>query len=343
MILEKLKDNKKKIIIAILLSILMVVLLFLAYIFDKTTFTNVIEIFVSGTSLALILTLVSLGYSLVYGVGHVINLSHGMFYFLTGYIIFGFSNFQYLNWPYPIAVILGLIIITIIGAITYITLIKPFRDSEIMILIITFSLGYLIFNFVWLFENILNINAIPGLVYLQPFISGQIDIFGVKLSYHKMIISLISIVLVTLVILFINKSRFGKAIRAVSQDQDAARLMGINLDGVLLFTVTLSALLAGVAAFLYVPEAPMGMGTGWNLLLLSMSVVILGGMGSVPGTVLGAFVLSYGTYFCKNFINEWVTLFTGLELPLDGIFHLIVIILMLMIRPRGILGKKEKI
>ncbi|MFX0105254.1 MAG: branched-chain amino acid ABC transporter permease [Candidatus Hodarchaeota archaeon] len=343
MILEKIKDNKKKVIIVIGISILLLVLLLFAYIFDQTMFSGIIEIFISGSVLALILTLISLGYSLVYGVGHVINLSHGMFYFLTGYLIFVFSNFQYLNWPYPTAVILSLIIITIVGALTYLILIKPFRDNEIMILIITFSLGYLIFNFVWLLENVLQINAIPGMVFLPEFITGQLNIFGIAVSYHKIIISLISIGLVTLVILFINKSRFGKAIRAVSQDQDAARLMGINLDGVLLFTVTLSALLAGIAAFLYVPERDMSLQTGWEFLLLSMSVVILGGMGSIPGTVIGAFVLSYGTYFCKNFINEWVTMWTGLKLPLDGIFHLIVVILMLMIRPRGILGKKEKI
>jgi branched-chain amino acid transport system permease protein len=306
---------------------------------------SIVEILVFGSSLALILTLISLGYSLVYGVGHIINLSHGMFYFLTGYLIFVFSNFQYLDLEFPVAVMLSLIIITGVGALTYLTLIKPFRDNEIMVLIATFSLGYLIFNLVLLLENLLNINPIPGYIYLedQIYIPGFIDIFGIHLTYYRIFISIISVVLVALVILFINKTRFGKAIRAVSQDQDAARLMGINLNGILLLTVTLSALLAGIAAFLYVPEDPMLMDTGWEFLLLSMSVVILGGMGSIPGTVLGAFVLSYGVYFCKNFINEWVLMATGVALPLDGIFHLIIIIIMLMVRPRGILGKKEKI
>ena len=119
--------------------------------------------------------------------------------------------------------------------------------------------------------------------------------------------------------------------------QDAANLMGINLDGVLLFTTILAAFLAGVAAFLYVPLESMHMGSGWDILLLSMSVVILGGMGSILGTVLGAFVLSFSVKFCEFFINPLV------GFPLDSIFHLIIIILMLMIRPRGILGKKERI
>ena len=302
-------------------------------------FANLLEILIFGTSLGLILSLISLGYSLLYGVGKVINLSHGMFYFLTGYLIFVFTNQFYLGLPLYVGVILSLIIITGIGALTYITLIKPFLEREIMILISTFALGYLIFNFVLLLENLLQKNIIPGLVYLPQFIPGEIAIPGSEalFTFYNLFVMLMAFALITLVYLFIRYSRYGKAIRAVSQDQDAAKLMGINLNGVLLFTTILSVFLAGVAAFLYVPLEPMHMGSGWDILLLSMSVVILGGMGSILGTVLGAFVLSFSVKFCAYFINPLV------GFPLDSIFHLIIIILMLMIRPRGILGKKEKV
>lgn len=300
-------------------------------------FTNLLEILIFGTSLASILSLISLGYSLVYGVGKIINLTHGMFYFLTGYLIFAFT--QYLGLTLFVGAILSLIIITVIGMLTYLTLIKPFHESEIMVLIATFALGYLIFNFVLLLENLLLKNAIPGLVFLPQFIPGKITIPGseAQFTYYNLFVMLTSFAIITLVYLFIRYSRFGKAVRAVSQDQDAAKLMGINIDGVLIFAVTLSAFLAGVAAFLYVPLEPMHMGTGWDMLLLSMSVVILGGMGSILGTLIGAFVLSFSVKFCEYFINPLV------GFPLSSIFHLIIIILMLMIRPRGILGKKEKV
>jgi branched-chain amino acid transport system permease protein len=292
-----------------------------------------------GTSLALILSLISLGYSLLYGVGKVINLAHGQFYFLSGYLIFAFS--EYLDWSYLFSVVLGLIIATGLGALTYITLIKPFHENEIMILIATFSLGYLIFNFVWLAENLINMNVIPGLVLISKgqFVPGNFTIPGteVQFSFYRLFVIGISALIIILLITFIKYSKFGRAIRAVSQDQDAARLMGINLDGVLLFTVTISAFLAGVAAFLYVPIEPMLMGKGWDILLLSMSVVILGGMGSIPGTVLGAFVLAFAVKISEYFIDPLV------GFPLSGIFHFIIIIIMLIIRPRGILGKKEKI
>jgi len=283
----------------------------------------------------LVLSLISLGYSLLYGVGKVINLSHGMFYFLAGYLIFVFT--EYMGLALPLGIILSLIIITGVGALTYLTLIKPFHENEIMVLIATFALGYFIFNIVLLTENLVNLNVIPGFIYLDGFIPGGFTLFNVQFTYYRLFVMLMSVVVILAVILFIRYSRFGKSIRAVSQDQDAAKLMGINLDGVLMFTVTLSAFLAGVAAFLYVPMEPMTMGSGWDILLLSMSVVILGGMGSILGTVMGAFVLSFSVKFCEYFINPLV----GFQI--STIFHLIIIILMLMIRPRGILGKKEKV
>jgi len=289
---------------------------------------KIVETVIFGSSLGTILALISIGYSLVYGVGKIINLSHGMFYFLTGYLIFSFA--EYGPVPYPIAIILSLIIITIIGACTYKFLIKPFHGKEIMVMIITFSLGFLIQQIVVLVELL-----IPGYTFLSldQFIGGSIDIFGAQFTFYRIFIMVISVSIIAILLIFIKKTRYGKAIRAVSQDQDAAKLMGINYNGVLLFTVTISAFLAGFAAFLYVPEEPLSMTTGWNFLLLSMSVVILGGMGSISGTLIGAFILSYSKYLCQYFISE----------PLAGVFHLFVIIVMLVIRPYGILGKKQKL
>ena len=297
--------------------------------------TRILEILIFGASLALILSLISLGYSLLYGVGKVINLSHGMFYFLTGYLVFAFT--EYIKIPYVWGIILSLVIITGVGVLTYYALIKPFQENEIMVLIATFALGYFIFNLVLLTENVLKLNVIPGLIFLDGFVPGFFMVFDVQFTYYRLFVIVMSLGMILAVIFFIRYSRFGKAIRAVSQDQDAAKLMGINLNAVLMFTVALSAFLAGVAAFLYVPLQPMMMGSGWDILLLSMSVVILGGMGSIPGTVIGSFILAFSVKFCEYFINDLV----GFQI--STVFHLIIIIVMLMIRPRGILGKKEKV
>ena len=139
-----------------------------------------------------------------------------------------------------------------------------------------------------------------------------------------------------ILILIIKYSKLGKSIRAVSQDKDAAQLMGINIHRVLMVTVAFSALLAGFAATLYVPETNIVPYFGWDYLLLAMSVVILGGMGSLPGSVIGAFIIS----FARNFTILYIDL--PYQTGFAGIIHLGIIILTLLIRPRGILGKKER-
>jgi branched-chain amino acid transport system permease protein len=140
-----------------------------------------------------------------------------------------------------------------------------------------------------------------------------------------------------ILIVFIKKSKLGKSIRAVSQDKEAAELMGINVSRILMFTVAVSALLAGLAAILYAPEVGLNAQIMvWDYLLLSMSVVVLGGLGSIPGSLLGAFIISY---------TKFITLYY-IDLPLNTSFssliHLALIIIVLIIRPRGILGKKER-
>ncbi|MFX0040315.1 MAG: branched-chain amino acid ABC transporter permease [Promethearchaeota archaeon] len=325
---------KKKVVLGIIIIIVVVILaivippLVLPPAESTDFIKKIVETIIFGSSLGTVLALISIGYSLVYGVGKIINLSHGMYYFLTGYLIFSFS--VYGPVPYPYAIILSLIIITVIGACTYLFLIKPFHGKEIMVMIITFSLGFLIQQIILLVELL-----IPGYTFLSldRFIPGSYIIFGAQFTFYRLFIMIVSVLTIATLLIFIKKTRYGKAIRAVSQDQDAAKLMGINYNGVLLFTVTISAFLAGFAAFLYVPEEPLSMTTGWNFLLLSMSVVILGGMGSISGTLIGAFILAFSKYLCQYFISE----------PLAGVFHLFVIIVMLVIRPYGILGKKEKI
>jgi branched-chain amino acid transport system permease protein len=140
-----------------------------------------------------------------------------------------------------------------------------------------------------------------------------------------------SLLLVSLVTLFISKAKIGKSIRAVAQDREAAMLMGINADRILMLTVALSAFLAGVAAVLYVPAAVLSPDMGWTTLLTAFSVVVLGGMGSVPGSVLGAFFISYAGNFCTFVLDQpsFATL-----LPL------FVMLVVLVVRPRGLLGKK---
>ncbi|MFX1493560.1 MAG: branched-chain amino acid ABC transporter permease [Promethearchaeota archaeon] len=292
-----------------------------------------VEFLIYGTVMGFILALISLGYSLVYGVGKIINLAHGAFYLLTAFIIYWLVDFEILSYHY--AIIVGLITITGIGMLTYLVFIKPTQNNEIMVMIVTFAVAFLIDSSITVFEMSKGEDIKPAV--LAPFIVGNISLFGVSIEFQNIIVIIAALLILIFTIIIIKKSRFGKALRAVSQNRDAARLMGINVNRILMFTVTLSALLAGIAAVLYVPIENVYMGEGWHYLLLSMSVVILGGMGSITGSVIGAFVISFSRWFVFYYIDP---IFGS---TFYGLIHLFVIVIVLVIRPHGILGKKEKI
>ena len=114
---------------------------------------------------------------------------------------------------------------------------------------------------------------------------------------------IVSIIIVSLFALFISKSKLGKSIRAVSQDHEAAVLMGINANRVLLYTVMISAFLAAIAASLYLPGAALnGPSMAWTYLTSSFAVIILGGMGSLVGSVVGGYIVGFITSFTSIFI-----------------------------------------
>jgi len=291
-----------------------------------------VQLLIYGLVFGSILALLSSGFSLVYGVARVLNLAHGAFYLLSAYIIVWFVDG---GLPYPLAIVAGLILITIIGAVTYISLIKPTEKyGEAVVMIVTFALAFFIQNAILLYEGSKIGELEP--ISLDLYISGGVWFYGILVSYQKIIILIATICILLFLILFIKKSKLGKSIRAVSQDKDAAQLMGINVDRILMITVAFSALLAGFAATLYTPETALYPQFGWDYLLLSMSVVILGGMGSLPGSVIGAFVISFAKYYVLIFIDN------PLQTGYSGLVHLAVIFIMLIIRPRGILCKKER-
>ena len=280
----------------------------------------IVEVLIFGTIEASVYGLLALGFSLVYGVGGILNLSHGLFYLLTGYIIF---------WSYKTigiigAVVLALILITVVGGLSYLLLIKPLQENHVAILIITFSLGFFIEQFIKVFGDSVP-HTVPG------YVEGKITVLGVPFPSQFFIILIGSFIVIVLTGLFISKSKIGKSIRAISQDREAAMLMGINADRTLMYTVMISAFLAGIAAVLYVPASSIAPHMGWNVLTNSFAIVIFGGLGSLKGSVVGAFILGY----TRNFVNYFI------DPAFSAIVPIVVIILVLIIRPRGIFGKKE--
>lgn len=281
------------------------------------------EVIIFGTIEASVYALLALGFSLVYGVGGILNLAHGAFYLMAGYILFWTFNVIGVLW----ASVLALILITIIGGAAYLLIIRPLQENHVAILIITFSLGFFFEQFIKVFGDALP-HSVPSPVgNLIP----TITILGVAFPGQFFVILIGTLIVVVITGLLINKTKLGKSIRAISQDREAAMLMGINADRILMYTVMISAFLAGMAAILYVPASSIAPFMGWDVLSTAFAIVIFGGLGSMKGSIVGAFILGY----TRNFVNYFI------DPAFSAIVPIAVIILMLLIRPRGLFGKKE--
>ena len=288
---------------------------------------DIINMIFNGTLNGAVLSLIALGYSLVYGVGGIMNLAHGAYFMLAGYLLLWglpiFPGFLFLT------VIFAVVIVTIIGGLTYILLIKPLQDSHVGVVLITFGLAFALEQFALIISGTDSVSISDYILF-----SGTTEIFGYSMANQFLFFIIMSLVIVSLFALFISKSKLGKSIRAVSQDREAAVLMGINANRVLLYTVMISAFLAALGACLYLPGAALsGPSMAWTFLTSSFAVIILGGMGSLVGSVVGGYIVGFITSFTSIFIPNgpsWA-----------HVAPLIVILIVLIIRPQGLFGKKE--
>ena len=288
---------------------------------------DIINMIFNGTLNGAVLSLIALGYSLVYGVGGIMNLAHGAYFMLTGYmLLWGFQIFPGLLL---LSVIFAVVIVTIIGGLTYVLLIKPLQESHVGVVLVTFGLAFAIEQFVLIISGTDSVSIGDYILF-----SGTTEIFGYSMANQFIFFIIISLVVVSLFALFISKSKLGKSIRAVSQEREAAVLMGINANRVLFYTVMISAFLAAIAASLYLPGAALnGPSMAWTYLTSSFAVIILGGMGSLVGSVIGGYIMGFITSFTSIFVPNgpsWA-----------HVVPLIIIIIVLIIRPQGLFGKKE--
>ncbi len=284
---------------------------------------SVEEWLINGMIDGSVYALLALGYSLVYGVGGIMNLSHGAIYILTGYIVLWALAASFLQLG---AISLALIVIILIGAVIYLILIKPLQDKPLAILMTTFALAIVI-------EQIIVLFTPEGLVKLPPLVEGSGEFLGVRVTNQQILIVIAALCTVVLFTLFINKTKVGTCIRAISQDKEAARLMGINVNRYLMYTLMISSFLAGFAAVINLNfVTPFD---GWQALTLAFSIVILGGLGSLGGSILASYIISFVTYYVYFFGGPSGDI-------LAQLVPVVVVVVVLIIRPQGLFGKKER-
>jgi len=288
-------------------------------------FTTILDILIGGLIMGGIYALIAVGLSLQYGVGRVLNVSHGEFIMLGAFITYSLYTL------FGISPLISLVIcgpfLFIIAFLIHRTLFQHLRDtSESMdafegnSLLASFGLLFIIQNIALLIWKA-NIRGYSYLVY-------SVNIFGAVFTTNRLLTLLFAVVISVGFYLFLTRVRLGKAIRAAAQEPTTAGLSGVNIKQVLAICFGLGALMAGFAgvliSMLYQMQPTMGM----EYTIIAVIVVVLGGLGSITGSLIGGFIL--------GLIGSLVTYFDpGLSL----VAYYVIFIILLLVKPTGIMGK----
>ena len=286
-----------------------------------------LEQIVNGIALGSVYALIALGYTMVYGIVKLINFAHGDILMLGafgGYFILGALGVSPLSML--IAFIVSLGICALLGVIIERTCYKPLRNAPRINALIT-AIGVSI-----LIENGARVIPFIGPNYRQypTFNNVNFDFFGINISLSRIIVLSVSVLLMIILNYVVNYTKIGKAMRATSFDKDAALLMGIDVNKVISYTFAMGAALGAAAGILFATSYPqvepyMGIMPG----LKAFVAAVLGGIGSIPGAMLGGFIMGTAETLTKGFISSKLA---------DAVAFGILIII-LMIKPAGLLGK----
>lgn len=277
---------------------------------------------INGIQIGSIYALVALGYSLVYGIVKLINFAHGEVIMVGSYAAFFMISKAGLH-P-VIAVIITIIFCALLGMTIEKLAYKPLRGAARISLLIT-AIGVSL-----LLQNLVQLLFTPNPRMFQNLFPGQVNIGDLYISLATVVTIVVSILMMIFLSVLVNRTRMGKAMRAVSEDNEAAQLMGININTTISFTFALGSGLAAVASILYCSSYSQISPTMGSMLGLKAFVAaVLGGIGSIPGAVLGGFLIGIVESFTKAYISSTLA---------DAIVFFILIVV-LLIKPAGILGK----
>mgnify|MGYP000780703516 CR=1 FL=1 len=284
---------------------------------------------INGLSLGSIYALIALGYSMVYGIILLLNFAHGDVIMVGAYMSWFVMNQLGLG---PVTAVCATIITcTLLGVVIEKIAYTPLRSAPRISLLIT-AIGVSFF-LEYTAELILGSGAkvIPAYYTNQTFRLGKVPL-GLT-SIITLVVTVLSMLVLTFLV---QKTKLGKAMRAVSEDMDAARLMGINVNSTISFTFAVGSALAGIGSVLYCCSYPQATPTMGSMLGLKAFVAaVLGGIGSIPGALLGGLLLGIIEIFAKAYISTQLS---------DAIVFAVLIVV-LLVKPAGLLGKqiREKV
>jgi branched-chain amino acid transport system permease protein len=285
-----------------------------------------VEIIVYGIINSVILSLMALGFTLVYSIARVPNFAHGALYITTGYVTWLMMN-KLTGFPYFLAILVGISFTAIVGALIYRFILIRIRGMEISEIVATYAIGLAILEG-------LRWGGLRGMTFtLPPFIAGSVEIFGVSIDYQRLIIVGVGIIIFASLYLFTHFNRVGLALRGIAQDERAAMMLGIDSDMTAIVSLAIGSGLAGFAAILLLPLGNIIVEQGYSVLIFAIAVCVIGGLGSWGGTILASFIIGFAQILTEVFLSTHYLM----------VVALLAIIVTLLIKPSGIFGKQKEL
>ena len=280
------------------------------------------QLLVNGIAFGAIYALVAVGLTIVFGILEVVNFAQGEFYMAGAYIAF-LACLSHI--PYPIAIAISVLVMVGIGLIVEKFAIRPLIGKAWQLPILS-TLGISI-----IMQNgaIILWSANPRTIIIE-LANKNIHIFGVVIVFQKLIIVVFSIAIFIALHYFVKKSKTGKAMRAVSQNKDACRVVGIDVGRISTISFALGAGLSGFGGALVAPAMAIHPVMGILLVLKCFAAVIMGGFGNIKGTIYSAFILAIVESFAVAYLS----------LQYKDVFAFVVMIIILLFKPHGMFGKK---
>jgi branched-chain amino acid transport system permease protein len=279
------------------------------------------DIIVTGLVNSGVYALLAIGFSLIFGVARIVNIAHTAFYMLAAYGFYALLTKTGLG--FALSGVIAVAAVTALSVLCYRLVIEPVREHESAVLIATIALA-LIFQELMLYFFGGNYLGIPSTL------EGVVHVLGVSIPYQRLLILVVAAVMLAGTWFFLYRTRLGLAIRATANDLEVANLMGMNVRRVAMASVAVSVALAAVAGVVVAPVFVVDPFMWLAPLVTMLAIVVLGGLGSLKGSLIGALIIGY---------VEAITVFV---LPagayLKGAVALLIMVAVLLVRPEGLFG-----
>jgi branched-chain amino acid transport system permease protein len=264
--------------------------------------------------------IVAIGFTLIFGVGGILNLAHGAFLTLGAYTAYYAVNAGVPVW---VTVPIAGIIAAVAGIGLYKGVLEKVADNPVSVLILSLVAGLIVEQVFLVYEGAETL-VVPALV------DGSVALGGVDVEINRLLIFVFSWVVIGLLFYFVNRTKTGQAILATSMSRKGAALVGIDAGTVFTLTWIIAGALAGIAGVFLATFQTVSPLMGRTPLLLSFSIVVLGGLGSIRGSVIGAYLISFLDQITVQYVST----------RLAGVSGLVVLVVVLLVRPEGLFGRE---